>query len=114
MLAAEAYGKDQSGKLDSLTVPLPHPDAMAALLSGHSEITAHFTAAPYYQQEEAAGLHRVLSSYAILGGPAAYSVAWTSKKFIEQNPKTPQAVLAESGKATQFIKNDPKRAAETI
>jgi NitT/TauT family transport system substrate-binding protein len=43
MLAAEAYGKDQFAKLDHLTVPLPHPDAMAAMLSGRSEITAHFT-----------------------------------------------------------------------
>jgi NitT/TauT family transport system substrate-binding protein len=113
MLAAEAYGKDQFAKLDQLTVPLPHPDAMAALLSGRSEITAHFTAAPYYQQEEAAGLHRVLGSYAILGGPATYSVTWASKKFIEQNPKTVQAVLAAIEEATEIIKSDPKRAAET-
>src|SRR5258708_30722317 len=113
MLAAEAYGKDQSGKLDSLTVPLPHPDAMAALLSGHSEITAHFTAAPYYQQEEAAGLNRVLSSYAILGGPAAYSVALTSKKFIDQNQKTAHALLAPTVSATQIAQKDPSRPAQT-
>ncbi|WP_213774523.1 ABC transporter substrate-binding protein [Bradyrhizobium sp. dw_78] len=113
MLAAEAYGKDQSARLDHLTVPLPHPDAMAALLSGRSEITAHFTAAPYYQQETAAGLHRAFSSYGILGGPATYSVVWTSKKFIEQNPRTTQVVLAAIEEATDIIKNDPRRAAET-
>jgi NitT/TauT family transport system substrate-binding protein len=113
MLVAEAYGKDQFAKLDHLTVPLPHPDAMAAMLSGRSEITAHFTAAPYYQQETTAGLHRALSSYGILGGPATYSVVWTSKKFIEQNPKTTQVVLAAIEEATEIIKTDPKRAAET-
>jgi len=112
MLVAEAYGKDQFAKLDHLTVPLPHPDAMGALLSGKSEIDAHFTAAPYYQQENNAGLHRALSSYGILGGPATYSVVWTSKKFIEQNPKTAQVVLAAIEEATDIIKNDPKRAAE--
>jgi NitT/TauT family transport system substrate-binding protein len=112
MLVAEAYGKEQSAKLDHLTVPLPHPDAMAALLSGKSEIDAHFTAAPYYQQETAGGLHRALSSYGILGGPATYSVVWTSKKFIEQNPKTTHVVLAAIQEATDIIKNDPKRAAE--
>jgi NitT/TauT family transport system substrate-binding protein len=111
MLVAEAYGKDQSAKLDHLTVPLPHPDAMAALLSGRSEITAHFTAAPYYQQETTAGLHRAFSSYGILGGPVTYSVAWTSKKFIEQNPRTTQAVLAAIEEATDIITNDPRRAA---
>jgi NitT/TauT family transport system substrate-binding protein len=112
MLAAEAFGKDQATKLDHLTVPLPHPDAMGALLSGKSEINAHFTAAPYYQQETTAGLHRALSSYGILGGPATYSVVWTSKKFIEQNPKTAQVVLAAIEEATDIIKTDPKRAAE--
>jgi NitT/TauT family transport system substrate-binding protein len=112
MLVADAYGKDQFAKLDHLTVPLPHPDAMGALLSGKSEIDAHFTAAPYYQQETTAGLHRALSSYGILGGPATYSVAWTSRKFIEQNPKTTQVVLAAIQEATDIIKNDPKRAAE--
>jgi NitT/TauT family transport system substrate-binding protein len=113
MMVAEAYGKDQATELDHLTVPLPHPDAMAALLSGHSEITAHFTAAPFYQQETSSGLHRAFSSYPILGGPATYSVAYTSKKFIEQNPKTAQVVLAAIAEATDIIKNDPKRAAET-
>jgi NitT/TauT family transport system substrate-binding protein len=113
MMVAEAYGKDQTTKLDHLTVPLPHPDAMAALVSGHSEITAHFTAAPFYQQETGSGLHRAFSSYPVLGGPATYSVAYTSKKFIEQNPKTAQVVLAAIAEATDIIKNDPKRAAET-
>ena len=112
MLVADAYGKEQFAKLDHLTVPLPHPDAMGALLSGKSEIDAHFTAAPYYQQETTAGLHRALSSYGILGGPATYSVVWTSKKFIEQNPKTTQVVLAAIEEATDIIKSDPKRAAE--
>jgi NitT/TauT family transport system substrate-binding protein len=112
MLAADAYGKDQYAKLDPLTIVMPHPDAMAALLSGHNEITAHFTAAPYYQQETTAGAHRALDSYRILGGPATYSVVWTSKKFIEQNPKTTQVVLAAIQEATDIIKNDPKRAAE--
>ena len=112
MLVAEAYGKDQFAKLDHLTVPLPHPDAMGTLLTGKSEINAHFTAAPYYQQETNAGLHRALSSYGILGGPATYSVAWTSKKFIEQNPKTAKVVLAAIEEAIDIIKNDPKRAAE--
>jgi NitT/TauT family transport system substrate-binding protein len=112
MFAAEAFGKDQYAKLDYLTVPLPHSDAMAAMQSGRTEITAHFTAAPYYQQETAAGLNRSLNSYSILGGPATYSVAWASKKFIEQNPKTARAILDAMDEATQIIKSDPRRAAE--
>src|SRR3984957_13842292 len=114
MLAADAFGSDQFAKLDSLTVPLPHSDAMSALLSGRTEITAHFTAAPYYQQETTAGLHRALGSYPVLGGPATYSVVWTSKKFIEQNPKTTQVVLAAIDEATDIIKNDRRRARQAF
>lgn len=112
MFAAEAFGKEGATKLDALTVPMPHPDAMANLLTGKTEITAHFTAAPYYQQEQAAGLHRALSSYDVLGGPATYSVTWASKKFMADNPKTTAAVMAAIEEATQLIKDDPKRAAE--
>src|SRR3984957_13694321 len=90
MLAAQAFGAVYFARLDHLTVPLPHPDAMGPMLSGRTEITAHFTAAPYYQQETAAGLHRALDSYPLLGGPATYSVVWAAKKFIERNPRTTQ------------------------
>ena len=114
MLAAQAFGADQFARLDHLTVPLPHPEAMGAMLSGRTEITAHFTAAPYYQQETAAGLHRVLDSDPVLGGPATYSVVWTAKKFIEHNPRTTQVVLAAIDEATEIIKSDPKRAAATF
>jgi NitT/TauT family transport system substrate-binding protein len=113
MLAEQAFGAGEANKLDHLTVTLPHPEAMAALISGRTEITAHFTAAPYYQQEEAAGLHRSINSYDILGGPATYSVAWASKKFMDENPKTTRAVLAALEEAIELIKSDPRRAAET-
>jgi NitT/TauT family transport system substrate-binding protein len=113
MLAVQAFGKDQAEKLDFMTVPLPHPDAMASLLSHGTEITAHFTAAPYYQQEEAAGLHRALSSTGVLGGPATYSVTWASKKFMMENPKVTHVVLSALAEATQLIKDDPHKAART-
>jgi NitT/TauT family transport system substrate-binding protein len=112
MFAEQAFGAGEANKLDHLTVTLPHPEAMAALISGRTEITSHFTAAPYYQQEEAAGVRRSLNSYDILGGPATYSVAWASKRFMEENPKTTRAVLAALEEATDLIKSDPRRAAE--
>ncbi len=49
MAADKAFG--QYDKLDYLTVSLPHPDAAAALLSGVSGISAHFTSPPFVQQE---------------------------------------------------------------
>ncbi len=112
MFAEKELGAAHTNDFDHLTVPLPHVDAMTSLLSGVSEITGHFTAAPYYQQEEEAGMHRSLNSYDVLGGPATYSVTWTSKKFIAENPKTVAVVLAALKEANDIIKNDPARAAQ--
>ena len=112
MFAEKELGAAHTDDFDHLTVPLPHVDAMTSLIAGVTEITGHFTAAPYYQQEEAAGMHRSLNSYDVLGGPATYSVTWTSKKFIDNNPKTAAVVLAALKEATDIIKNDPGRAAQ--
>src|SRR5262249_22237847 len=51
MAAEKAFGTGQHAKLDALTVSLSHPDGLAALLAGKSEITAHFTSAPFMYQE---------------------------------------------------------------
>src|SRR5262249_24343621 len=40
MAAAQQFGFENYAKLDHLTVGLPHPDALAAMLSGKTEITA--------------------------------------------------------------------------
>src|SRR6185312_3884163 len=64
MAAEQAFGPGQQNKLDQLTVSMKHPDALAALLSGRSEVTAHFGSAPFqYQELEDKRAHRVLNSY---------------------------------------------------
>lgn len=113
MYAAKAFGRERSGELDRLTVALPHAQALASLTAGQSEITGHFTAAPYYQLEERAGLHRALNSYDLLGGPATYSVTYTAKAFTAANPTVTRVVLAAIEEATRIIREDPHRAAET-
>jgi NitT/TauT family transport system substrate-binding protein len=50
MAATESFGEDQYVSLDPLTVSMNHPQALAALLSG-TEITAHFAAPPFQDQE---------------------------------------------------------------
>src|SRR3546814_5452932 len=67
MAAEQAFGKGQQNRLDKLTVSLSHPDGMTALLSGSSEITAHFTSPPFQDFElKQPGIHRILSSYEVL------------------------------------------------
>jgi NitT/TauT family transport system substrate-binding protein len=112
MAAEQAFGPGQQNRLDHLTVSLSHPDGTAALLTGRTEITAHFTSPPFqYQQLQDAKVHKVLSSYEITGGPASFSAIWTTAKFRSENPKTYQAVLAAVDEATAFIKTNRKEAA---
>ena len=113
MAAEKAFGEGQQGKLDALTVSLSHPDAQVALLSGASEITAHFGSPPFqYQQLEKPGIHTVLNSYAVLGGPATFNVVWTTSKFRNENPKLYDAFVKALDEATAQINRDKKAAAE--
>jgi NitT/TauT family transport system substrate-binding protein len=112
MAAAASFGADHYNQLDALTVSMKHPDAMAALLSGHSEITAHFGSAPFqYLELQDKAAHRVLSSYDVLGGPHTFNVVWTTQKFHDDNPKVYAAFLTALNEAMALIKSDPKRAA---
>jgi NitT/TauT family transport system substrate-binding protein len=112
MAAAQLFGAAQFAKLDPLTVSMKHPDAMAALLAGHSEIAAHFGSAPYQDQELAdPRAHRVLSSYDVLGGPHTFNVVWTTQKFHDDNPRICAAFIAALERAMALIKADPARAA---
>ncbi|WP_298928975.1 ABC transporter substrate-binding protein [uncultured Ramlibacter sp.] len=112
---AKVFGKDDFKRFDNISVSLPHPDATAALISGGSEITTHFSSAPfYYQALENKSVHKVLSSYDILGGPATFNVLYTTQKYHDENPKTYKAFYAALLEAAQFIKADKARAADTF
>lgn len=112
MAAAKAFGKENYKKLDSLTVAMKHPDAMAALLSG-TEVTAHFANSPFQEQElQNTKIHRVLSSYEVLGEPSTLNSVYTTKKFHDSNPKIYQAVLNALREAVEFINQDKARAAK--
>jgi NitT/TauT family transport system substrate-binding protein len=112
MAAEKEFGEGHHDKLDSLTVSMSHPDGMASMMSG-SEVTAHFTAAPFMYQELASDkVKRILSSYDILGGPSTFNLVWCKQEFRDKNPKTYAAVVAGLKEAMQFIKEKPDQAAE--
>ena len=112
MAAEQAFGPGKHDALDKLTVSMGHPDGMSAMMSGRSEITGHFSSAPFqYQQLEDSRVHRVVSSYEVLGGPATFNVVWTTGKFHDQSPTTYKAVLAALEEAMQFINSDKHVAA---
>jgi sulfonate transport system substrate-binding protein len=114
MAAEKAFGPGQEHKLDHLTVSMSHPDGETALLSGKSEVTAHLSSPPFqYQELEHKGMHRVLNSYDVLGGPATFNVVWTTKKFHDENPKLYAAFVAALDDAMAQINADKRKAAET-
>jgi NitT/TauT family transport system substrate-binding protein len=111
MAAEKLIGKFDA--LDHLTVSMAHPDGMAAMMSGKSEVTAHFTSAPFMYQELAdPRVHRVLSSYEVLGGPSTFNLVWGTTKFHDQNPKLYGAFMAALEEAMSFIGADKHAAAE--
>ncbi len=113
MAAAKAFGDAAYDKLDGITVSMKHPDAMAALLSHSTEVTAHFANAPFQEEElQAAGVHKVLSSYDILG-PSTLNSLYTTARFHDANPKAYRAVLAALEEAVDIINRDKKAAART-
>jgi NitT/TauT family transport system substrate-binding protein len=113
MAAARQWGFANYDRLDSLTITLSHPDAMAALLGGQSEIDCHLASSPFYYYEQAApGVHQVFKSYDITGGMHTNGVMLTSKAYHDANPLVCAAVLAAQQEANDFIRSHPRQAAE--
>jgi NitT/TauT family transport system substrate-binding protein len=112
MAAEKAFGKGQGSRLDPYCVAMGHPEAMAALVSGKSDVDAHFSAAPIMFEELARpGIHRVLDSYEVLGGPHTYNAVWTTTRFHDANPKVYAAFAGALKEADELIKADPATAA---
>jgi len=113
---AKQFGQTDFKRFDNISVSLPHPDATAALIAGGSEINTHFSSAPFYYQALDANkaVHKILSSYEILGGPATFNVLYTTQKFHDENPKTYKAFYAALEEAAQWIRANKAQAAETF
>jgi NitT/TauT family transport system substrate-binding protein len=113
MAAAKQWGQENYAKLDALTVGMSPPDSTIALLSGTSDITSVFSVPPFqYQQLEKPGIHTVLNSYEVFGGPHTFTVAWTSSQFRDKNPALYKALIAAFAEATEMLKADVKGAAQ--
>lgn len=111
---AKLYGNADFQRFDKISVSLPHPDATVALTKGGSEITAHFSSPPFqYQALENPDVHKLISSYDILGGQATFNVLYATEKFHDENPKTYKAFYDALVEASQIIKADKAAAAET-
>src|SRR3954469_14194863 len=115
MAAIKEFGKADYARYDPYTVSLTHPDGVIALLSGKSEVTAHFTSPPFHQRERKdPAVRTITTSNEIMGGPSTFTMLYSPAKFYEENPKTYAAVLKALDAAIDFINADKKAAAEVF
>ncbi len=111
MAAEKAFGDPK--KLDAITVSMQHPDAVNALLSRRTEITAHFASPPFFAAElKEPGFHKITTMEEIVGSPVSIAAALARVRFRKENPKVFQAVFNAIAEANQFITKNPRRAAE--
>ena len=113
MSAEKIWGPGNHKKLDALTISRGHPDALAALLSGASEITAHFAAPPFDRVALAdPRIHRIVSSHDLYGGPGTNGLSLATQQFRDANPKTLKAIVEALKDAMQLINADRRNAAQ--
>ena len=113
MAAIKEFGPAEYARYDPYTVSLTHPDGVIALLSGRTEITAHFTSPPFHQRERKdPKIRTITTSNEIMGGPSTFTMLYAPTRFYEENPKAYAAVLKALQAAIDFINADRKAAAE--
>lgn len=112
MAAAQAFGKENYAKLDPLTVSLSPPDATIGLISGGGAFNSAFSVPPFQEQQlQHPEIHTVLNSFDVMGGPHTFTVAWTSRKFHDDNPKLYRALIDALQEATEILNRDKRAAA---
>jgi len=112
MAVAKEFGDANYAKLDPITVGLPHPDALAVMLSGKGEINSHMASPPFsYVESAQPGLHRVFNSVDVLGN-ITLDMTFSTRRFVEANPRLTAAFVAAMREACALIERDKVRAAQ--
>lgn len=107
------FGAAALDKYNAMTVGMGHPDALIALQNKNNGVTAHFSQPPYQDQELAMpGIHEVLDSVAVMGGPLTNGCVYSTTTFHDANPKICSAFVAAIKEAIGVIAADKRAAAE--
>jgi sulfonate transport system substrate-binding protein len=115
MYAAKKYGAAEATRFDRYTVSMTHPDAVVALLSGATGISAHFASPPFHQRERRdSKIRTIMTSDEVMGGSTTFTMLSTTKKFREGNPQIYTAVLRALEEANARIATEPRDAAEIL
>ncbi|HLZ67997.1 MAG TPA: ABC transporter substrate-binding protein [Aliidongia sp.] len=112
MAAEQSFGDGRWARLNDQTVGMTFADAAIALLTRSGTVTAAFSVSPFQEQQlEDPRIHRVLSSYEVVGGPHTQAALYAGTRFHDDNPQTSAAIFEALDQAMQFIRDDPKAAA---
>jgi NitT/TauT family transport system substrate-binding protein len=107
MAAARLYGIKDYARFDAATITMSPADATIALLTSSGEVNCSMALPPYLQQQlEHPNIHAIASSFDLAGGPTTYTVAYTSVRFHDRNPKLYQAVYEALVEATELVRKD--------
>jgi NitT/TauT family transport system substrate-binding protein len=113
MAAAKKWGPAEYARLDPITVAMSPPDQTIALLSGSTGVDSVFSVAPFQNQQlEHPGIHTVLNSFDVFGGPHTATVGWTSSVFRNKNPVLYKALVKAMVEATDLVNKDLKSASQ--
>jgi len=111
MAAARQYGIKNYARFDAATVTMSPADATIALLTGSGDVNCTMALPPFLQQQlEHPNIHAIASSFDLAGGPTTYTVAYTSMRFHDRNPKLYQAVYEALVEATDLVRKDVRTA----
>jgi NitT/TauT family transport system substrate-binding protein len=112
MQSEKEFGAGQQDKLKQQIVSLPHPDSVNALLSG-TEVTAYFAPPPFIQVAlKNSKVSKIMASTDIIGGKASFLIMGANKRWIDANPKLPDVIVKAIDEAADFIRTEPRKAAE--
>jgi NitT/TauT family transport system substrate-binding protein len=113
MSARKEFGPDETFRYDKYTVSMTHPDGVAALLSGISEINMHFTSVSYHLREiKDPRVRTIMSTDDVMGGSTTFTMLSSTKKFRDDNPITYKALLLALKDAVDYINKDKRGAAQ--
>jgi NitT/TauT family transport system substrate-binding protein len=115
MYAKEKYGPSAVFRFDPYTVSMAHPDAVVAILTGKTEIKAHFASQPFHQRElREPGVHTIMNSNDVMGGDTTFTMISATQKFHDENPKTMAVFIAAFKESLQMIRADQHAAADVL
>lgn len=115
MYAKEKYGAAEVFRFDRFTVSMAHPDGVIAMLSGNSQIKAHYTSPPFHHRERKdPAIRTIMTTNDVMGGSTTFTMISTTTQFHDENPKVYAAFVAALKQSFEIIRTDKRATAQVL